>query len=365
MAFLILADGRLFQGQAVGVQGYALGEMIFNTSSSGYQEILTDPSYFGQIINFTVPHIGNVGINKRDNESERIQASGAIFRDFSTCFSNWRAQDSLQNFLVEHKLIALSDMDTRALSLHLREKGRQNGCLVATTDISPEQALALAKNYQSMHGANLIAQVATKERYCYSDPDDSIAHIVVVDCGVKQGILKNLADYPVKISVVPPSIGFNELHAIDPNGILLSNGPGDPESCEALIALVSQLFLLKVPVFGICLGHQILALAAGAKTRKMKFGHHGANHPIKCCKTGAVFISSQNHGFVVDEPSLPENLIVTHRSLFDGTIAGLAHRHAPAFSFQGHPEANPGPNELRVLFKQFIAEVQNAQKHSN
>jgi carbamoyl-phosphate synthase small subunit len=365
MAFLILADGRSFQGQAVGVQGHALGEMIFNTSHSGYQEILTDPSYHGQIINFTVPHIGNVGVNNRDNESQKIHASGAIFRDFSTCFSNWRAQDSLHNFLVNHKLVALSDMDTRALTLHLREKGSQNGCLVATADLSPEQALALAKNYQSMQGANLASQVSTKESYCYRDLEDSIGHVVVVDCGVKQGILQNLAGFPVKISVVPASISFKELQAMNPNGVLLSNGPGDPESCEAVIALASALLLQKIPVFGICLGHQILALAAGAKTRKMKFGHHGANHPIKCCKTGAVFISSQNHGFVVDETSLPESLAITHRSLFDGTIAGLAHQYAPAFSFQGHPEANPGPNELRVLFKQFIAEVQHAQKHSN
>ena len=359
MAFLILADGTIFHGQAVGIQGHALGEMIFNTSQTGYQEILTDPSYLGQIINFTTPHIGNVGVNKMDNESKKIHAAGAIFRDFSTSFSNWRAQDSLHNFLLEHHFIALNDIDTRALTLHLREKGAQNGCLV-TDGTSPESALSLAQNYQPTKGVNLVS---TKESYCYSEPKDYIAHIVVVDCGVKEGILQNLARFPVKISVTPASIQFDELQAMSPQGVLLSNGPGDPKCCESLIHLAVLLLQQKIPLFGICLGHQILALAAGAKTKKMKFGHHGANHPIKCNKTGSVFISSQNHSYVVDELSLPESLMVTHVSLFDGTIAGLAHLKAPALSFQGHPEANPGPNELMVLFKQFIHEVQHAQKH--
>ncbi len=357
MAFLILADGTIFHGQAVGVQGHALGEMIFNTSQTGYQEILTDPSYLGQIINFTTPHIGNVGVNQMDNESKKIHAAGAIFRDFSTSFSNWRAQDSLHNFLLQHHFIALNDIDTRALTLHLREKGCQNGCLV-TDSTSPEKARSLAENHQASKGI-----VSTKESYCYSEPKDYFAHIVVVDCGVKEGILKNLARFPVKISITPASIHFDELQAMSPQGVLLSNGPGNPEYYESVINLAAQLLQQKIPLFGICLGHQILALAAGARTKKMKFGHHGANHPIKCSKTGAVFISSQNHSFVVDEASLPENLLVTHVSLFDGTIAGLAHRHAPAMSFQGHPEANPGPNELMVLFKQFIQEVQHAQKH--
>jgi carbamoyl-phosphate synthase small subunit len=363
MAFLMLADGTIFRGEAIGAPSYALGEMVFNTSQTGYQEILTDPSYHGQIINFTMPHIGNVGVNQEDNESPKIHATGALFRDFSPHFSNWRAQDSLQNFLETHQIVALTGIDTRALTLHLREKGCQAGCIVATDSISPEKALSLAQQHQSRKIAHLAALVSTKEPYLYQEPEHSSAHVVVVDCGVKNGILKTLAQYPIKISVVPQSISLKELNAFAPDGVLLSNGPGDPQDCESLIQLTTQLLQQRTPVFGICLGHQILALAAGAKTKKMKFGHRGANHPIKCCKTGSVFISSQNHGFVVDESSLPKDLEITHISLFDGTIAGLNHRQAPAFSFQGHPEANPGPNELRVLFKQFITEVHHAQKH--
>lgn len=365
MAFLILADGTLFQGEAIGAFSYAVGEMVFNTSHTGYQEILTDPSYHGQIINFTVPHIGNVGVNQDDNESNKIHAAGAVFRDFSEHFSNWRAQDSLNNFLLKHNVVALRGIDTRALTLHLREKGSQNACLVTTTTITAEKALSLAQCCPSMQGANLAALVSTKAPYLYHDPQGSKAHVVVVDCGVKQGILKSLAQHPVKISVVPQSITLAELKALSPHGVLLSNGPGDPESCDSVIQLTAQLLQQQIPVFGICLGHQILALAAGAKTKKMKFGHHGANHPIQCCQTGAVFISSQNHGFVVDDASLPSHLEITHTSLFDGTIAGIRHRQAPAFSFQGHPEANPGPNELNLLFQQFIHEVQHAQKHSH
>lgn len=361
MAFLMLADGTIFRGEAIGTPSHALGEMVFNTSHTGYQEILTDPSYHGQIINFTMPHIGNVGVNQEDNESEKIHATGVLFRDFSTHFSNWRAEDSLQNFLINHQIAALTGIDTRALTLHLREKGSQTGCIVTTDTITPEKALYLAQHHQSR---SLAALVSTKEPYLYQDPDkSSSAHVVVVDCGVKKGILKTLAQYPIKISVAPESISMKELNAFAPDGVLLSNGPGDPEHCESVIQLTTQLLQRQIPIFGICLGHQILALAAGAKTKKMKFGHRGANHPIKCCKTGSVFISSQNHGFVVDESSLPSDLEITHISLFDGTIAGLRHRQAPAFSFQGHPEANPGPNELMVLFKQFINEVQHAQKH--
>ncbi|CDZ77983.1 Carbamoyl-phosphate synthase small chain [Legionella massiliensis] len=362
MAFLILADGSLFQGQSVGVSGYALGEMVFNTSHSGYQEILTDPSYLGQIINFTVPHIGNVGVNEADNESTQIHAAGAIFRDFSSTYSNWRAEESLHNLLIRQELIALSDIDTRALTLHLRENGSQNGCLVSNDELSPEKALLMAQNFQSMKGANLASQVSTREPYIYKDPQVPIGHIVVIDCGVKEGILQNLAAFPVKITVVPVSTTFEELLSLAPDGLLLSNGPGDPESCDSVIKLARQALQQKLPTFGICLGHQIMALAAGAQTKKMKFGHHGANHPIQCCQTGTVFISSQNHGFVVDERTLPETLAITHVSLFDGTIAGLSHRSAPAFSFQGHPEASPGPNELRVLFQQFIQLLTNNGK---
>ncbi|WP_412754813.1 glutamine-hydrolyzing carbamoyl-phosphate synthase small subunit [Legionella donaldsonii] len=363
MAFLILADGTLFQGKAIGAKTHALGEMVFNTSQTGYQEILTDPSYFGQIINFTTPHLGNVGVNQADHESEKIHAAAAVFRDYSPHYSNWRAQDSLENFLLKHHIAALTEIDTRALTLHLREQGSQNGCIVTVDSITPDQALSMLQSAPAMEGSNLATLVSTKKAYLYADPIDALAHIVVIDCGVKTAILKTLATYPIKISVVPDTISFSELTRFSPDGVLLSNGPGDPESCESVIHLASQLLEQQIPIFGICLGHQILALAAGAKTRKMKFGHHGANHPIKCCKTGTVFISSQNHGFVVDEHSLPEHLITTHISLFDGTIAGLAHRNAPAFSFQGHPEANPGPNELMILFQQFFHEVQYAKKH--
>ncbi|MFA5959589.1 MAG: glutamine-hydrolyzing carbamoyl-phosphate synthase small subunit [Tatlockia sp.] len=361
MAFLMLADGTLFHGKAVGISGYALGEMVFNTALSGYQEILTDPSYLGQIINFTAPHIGNVGVNAADSESPRIHAAGAIFRDFSEHFSNWRAEESLAHFLVKNERVALSSLDTRALTLHLREKGSQQGCLV-TNDLSPEKALLLART-PSITKPCLAAQVTTRQPYVFHDPEASTAHIVVVDCGVKKGILQNLAQFPVKITVVPFSTSFHALQELTPDGLLLSNGPGDPEQCDSVIALTRQALERKIPLFGICLGHQILALAAGAKTRKMKFGHHGANHPIQCCQTGTVFISSQNHGFVVDEQALPETLAITHVSLFDGTIAGLAHRTSPAFSFQGHPEANPGPHELAVLFQQFIHEVHHAKKY--
>lgn len=363
MAFLILNDGTLFEGVSVGATTHAFGEVVFNTAQTGYQEILTDPSYFGQIITFTSPHIGNVGVNNEDCESVKVHASGMILREFSNTFSNWRAQGSLQDFLKHQKIVALSEIDTRALTLYLREKGSQTACISATDTLSPEMAFSFLKEYSS--STESARQVSTQKTYEFAAPEHYKAHIVVVDCGAKTSILRSLAHYPVKITVVPYDITYDELLAYHPNGVLLSNGPGDPQSCLPVIHLANTLLQHKVPLFGICLGHQIMALAAGAKTRKMKFGHHGANHPIQCHQSGKVFISSQNHGFVVDEASLPSWVTITHTSLFDGTIAGLAYRHAPAFSFQGHPEANPGPNELLVLFEQFINQVQHGKKYAN
>jgi carbamoyl-phosphate synthase small subunit len=360
MAFLMLADGTCFHGIAVGAKTHAVGEVVFNTSLFGYQEVLTDPSYFGQIINFTSPHIGNVGINHKDHESQQVHATGAVFKSFSEHYHHWQARDHLGNFLVQQNIVAISNIDTRALTLHIREHGSQSGCIVATDAVSPEQALCFAQEKMAMPLDNESASVSTKASYCYAASPDQRAHVVVIDCGVKAGILKSLASYGVKITVVPQSVQMKELNRLQPDGILLSNGPGDPRACVSLIQLTSELLQAQLPIFGICLGHQILALAAGAHIKKMKFGHHGANHPIKCLQSGTVFISSQNHGFVVDEASLPSCLTVTHVSLFDQTIAGVEHQSSPAFSFQGHPEANPGPKELGMLFKKFIEQVHHA-----
>jgi carbamoyl-phosphate synthase small subunit len=360
MAFLMLADGTCFYGTAVGAKAHAVGEVVFNTSLFGYQEILTDPSYYGQIINFTSPHIGNVGINHLDYESQQVHATGAVFKSFSDCCNHWQAGGNLGDFLLQQNIVAISDIDTRALTLHLREYGSQFGCIVANDAITLEQARFFAQEKMAMPLENASALVSTKESYCYAAPSNHQAHIVVIDCGVKAGILKSLAGYGVRITVVPESIQINELNRLQPDGVLLSNGPGDPQTCISLIQLTRELLQAQIPIFGICLGHQILALAAGANIKKMKFGHHGANHPIKCLQTETVFISSQNHSFVVDEASLPICLNITHVSLFDKTIAGLEHKGSPAFSFQGHPEANPGPKELVMLFKKFIDRVHHA-----
>lgn len=360
MAYIMLADGTCFYGEGVGVNAFAVGEMVFNTSLFGYQEILTDPSYKGQIINFTSPHIGNIGINQLDHESQRVHAKGAVFNALSKHYNHWQAHQSLGDFLIEQEIVALSNVDTRALTLHLREHGSQAACIVSTETMLPETALGLAQ--EALLGAlvNEAALVSTEQTYCYADSSGNQAHIVVIDCGVKKGILQALAQYNLKITVVPYSIPLDEINALNPDGILISNGPGDPRACVSLIKTASALLTMNIPIFGICLGHQILALAAGAHIKKMKFGHHGANHPIQCLETGAVLISSQNHGFVVDEESLPSHIQVTHLSLFDQTIAGLQYQDSRVFSFQGHPEANPGPKELGLLFKKFIEGVHHA-----
>jgi carbamoyl-phosphate synthase small subunit len=341
MAYLLLADGTIFNGHSVGAEKDTLGEVVFNTSHLGYQEILTDPSYLGQIINFTSPHIGNVGINPDNFESNIIHARGAIFRASSNFVSHWQAQVSLSHFLKEHDIPALSDVDTRALTLHLREHGSQMGCIV-TTDLPVETAM---ESMRSMEFSS--SSITTQIPYVYSSPKEATSHLVVIDCGVKAGILQSLKAYPVKITVVSATISLAEIHALEADAVLLSNGPGDPRHHVGLIQLTKALLAEQMPLFGICLGHQILALAAGGVIKKMKFGHHGANHPIQCLQTGSVFISSQNHSYVVDESLLPSCFNITHISLFDRSIAGLEHKDSPAFSFQGHPEANPGPNELR------------------
>jgi carbamoyl-phosphate synthase small subunit len=356
MAYLLLADGTIFKGHSIGAEKHTVGEVVFNTSHLGYQEILTDPSYLGQIINFTSPHIGNVGINQGNFESDIVHARGAIFRSGSNFVSHWQAKGNLHNFLKQHEVSALSDIDTRALTLYLREHGSQTGCIVTST-LPIEKAMELIKEQEVNQS---ISSITTQTPYVYASPVHCKAHLIVVDCGVKAGILQSLKAYPVKITVVPATITFNEIQALQPDGVLLSNGPGDPRHCISLIQLTKTLLQEKTPLFGICLGHQILALAAGGVIKKMKFGHHGANHPIQCMKTGSVFISSQNHSYVVDESLLPGCFNVTHISLFDRTIAGLEHKEYPAFSFQGHPEANPGPQELKFLFKKFIQKVHYA-----
>jgi carbamoyl-phosphate synthase small subunit len=360
MAYILLADGTKFYGTSVGYDSYAVGEIVFNTSQTGYQEILSDPSYYGQIITFTAAHIGNVGVNDDDYEALNVGAFGAIFKNFSELCSNWRAKETLKTFLIKHKLVAITDVDTRAITLHLRDHGSQNACIMSC-DMAEDEAHKLIKNHPSFSDWHAVERVQTKESYVYkTSPHKNAAKIVVIDCGVKLSILHMLAQHNVNITVVPESITAQELFALQPNGVLLSNGPGDPTVCHNAINLAKVLLEKKIPTFGICLGHQILGIAAGACTKKMKFGHHGANHPIKCIESGTVAISSQNHGYVIDELTLPNNLHVTHTSLFDGTIAGLSYGHAPALSFQGHPEAGPGPHDLTYLFEEFMKRVQNA-----
>lgn len=355
MAYLLLADGTCFKGISIGAEKQTVGEVVFNTSHWGYQEIISDPSYLGQIINFTSPHIGNVGINAGNFESDAIHAHGAIFREHATFVSHWQAKDNISHFLKQQGIPALSQVDTRALTLHLREHGSQLACLVPG-DLPKDEA----STYLQEAAFDTIKSIGTSFPYVYSEPLSFKAHILVVDCGVKKGILQALKNHPVKITVIPSTLSLEAILQLHPDGILLSNGPGDPRHYSSLVQLTQQLLAHKIPLFGICLGHQILALAAGGLIKKMKFGHHGANHPIQCMKSGAVFISSQNHNYVVDEDTLPSCLAVTHISLFDRSIAGIEHTEYPAFSFQGHPETNPGPHELAHLFTQFIGKVNHA-----
>jgi len=377
-ALLALEDGSLFYGKSIGVDGQTVGEVVFNTAITGYQEILTDPSYYQQIVTLTQPHIGNVGTNAEDEESSKIFASGLVIRNLPFLASNWRSSESLDVYLQRNKMISIADIDTRRLTRILREKGAQKGCIVAGK-INEQTAIEAARGFPGLLGADLAKVVSTQESYEWSQGTWSLKHglpearsakkssnnktfnVVAYDFGVKRNILRILAESGCHLTVVPAQTPASEVLAKKPDGVFLSNGPGDPEPCDYAIAAISELVASNIPVFGICLGHQLLSLAMGAKTVKMKFGHHGANHPVQCLETQRVMISSQNHGFTVDEASLPETLRATHRSLFDGSLQGIHHNKFPAFGFQGHPEASPGPHDIRPLFEHFI-ELMRASK---
>ncbi|MDC7711251.1 glutamine-hydrolyzing carbamoyl-phosphate synthase small subunit [Vogesella indigofera] len=364
-AILALADGTLFKGVAIGANGHTVGEVVFNTAMTGYQEILTDPSYTRQIVTLTYPHIGNVGANSEDTESGAVFASGLIIRDLPLLHSNFRAEESLSDYLKRNNVVAIADIDTRKLTRILREKGAQPGCIMAG-DIDEAKAIELARGFGSMAGQDLAKVVSCKEAYSwttrewrlgqgYVEQTETPFHVVAYDFGVKRNILRMLAERGCKLTVVPAETPAKEVLALKPDGVFLSNGPGDPEPCDYAISAIRDILDTKLPVFGICLGHQLLGLATGGKTSKMKFGHHGANHPVQDLDSGRVMITSQNHGFQVDEASLAANVRITHRSLFDQTVQGIALTDRPAFSFQGHPEASPGPEDVAYLFDRFIS----------
>lgn len=368
-ALLALADGTLFRGISIGVSGRTVGEVVFNTAMTGYQEVMTDPSYERQIVTFTYPHIGNTGVNPFDEESGRVHAAGMVIRNLSMLPSSWRSQESLGDYLRRHAVPGIAGIDTRRLTRLLREKGAQNACLVAGKDIDEQAALAAARGFPGLVGMDLAKVVSTAEPYSWRhgsvdidvasaplrDDLDARFHVVAYDFGVKRNILRLLVDRGCRVTVVPAQTAAAEVLALRPDGVFLSNGPGDPDPCKYAIGAIRDLLDARMPLFGICLGHQLLALAGGARTVKMKFGHHGANHPVIDLETETVFITSQNHGFAVDEASLPAHLCATHRSLFDGSLQGIRHRERPAFGFQGHPEAAPGPHDIRPLFDRFIA----------
>jgi len=363
-AYLVLEDGTIFQGISIGADGTTEGEVVFNTSMTGYQEILTDPSYCKQIVTLTYPHIGNVGVNQEDWESKKLYSAGLVIRDLPVTTSSWRSEQSLQDYLISHNIVAIANIDTRSLTRRLREKGSLNG-VIATGEVNIDELLKQAKSFAGLKGMDLAKEVSTEKAYAwregvwsikdgYAANVDSKYKVVALDYGVKHNILRILTDLGCEVEVLPAQTSFAELSALKPDGVFLSNGPGDPEPCDYAITMIKQVIDAKIPSFGICLGHQLFGLACGARTVKMKFGHHGANHPVKDLETGRVMISSQNHGFAVDEDSLPETLIPTHRSLFDGSLQGVRHRDVPAYSFQGHPEASPGPHDVRELFQPFI-----------
>ena len=365
-AVLALEDGTVFRGESVGADGCAVGEVVFNTAMSGYQEILTDPSYCRQIVTLTYPHIGNTGTTPEDDESDGVYAAGLIIRDMPFLHSNWRARESLPEFLERRKVVAISGIDTRRLTRIIREKGAQAGCLLTGTH-DASRALEEACGFPGLKGMDLAKVVSTEQAYEWKDsvwrhaqegtrPRPASTHrVVAYDFGIKRNILRLLVAHGCQVTVVPADTPADKALALDPDGIFLSNGPGDPEPCDYAIEATRSFLAKKIPVFGICLGHQILGLAAGGKTVKMKFGHHGANHPVQELESGRVMISSQNHGFAVDEDSLPSNALATHRSLFDGSLQGIKLTDRLAFSFQGHPEASPGPHDLSPLFKRFVA----------
>ncbi len=367
-AILALEDGTVFHGTSIGADGQTIGEVVFNTAMTGYQEILTDPSYCRQIVTLTYPHIGNTGTNSDDMESQKIHASGLVVRDSTMLTSSWRSERTFSDFLKLGDTVAIADIDTRKLTRIIREKGAQSGCIM-TGDPDPKTAVQHARKFPGIAGMDLAKFVTTDGAYqwCHGTTfgrkplvlSRRIApyHVVAYDFGVKRNILRILSDLDCRLTVVPATTPAEEVLELTPTGIFLSNGPGDPEPCDYAIEAIRAFLDTEIPIFGICLGHQLLALAAGAKTVKMKFGHHGANHPVQDLATGQVMITSQNHGFAVDEESLPDNVEPTHRSLFDGTLQGIALADKPAFSFQGHPEASPGPHDLVPLFERFIAHM--------
>lgn len=376
-AILALEDGSVFRGRSIGAAGQSSGEVVFNTAMTGYQEILTDPSYCQQMVTLTYPHIGNTGTNPEDVESTQVWAAGLIIRDLPLLASNWRMTETLSGYLVRNGVTAIADIDTRRLTRILREKGAQNGAIIAgpaaATEGAVEAALAAARAFPGLKGADLAKVVSVTDKYEWTEGSWTLDKgyvtptaapqfkVVAYDFGVKHNILRLLADRGCEVTVVPAQTSAADVLAMNPDGIFLSNGPGDPAPCDYAIAAIAEFLNTDIPVFGICLGHQLLALASGAQTLKMKFGHHGANHPVQDIDSGRVMITSQNHGFAVDEASLPANLRVTHKSLFDGSLQGIHRTDKPAFSFQGHPEASPGPNDAQPLFDHFI-ELMQARK---
>ena len=372
-AVLVLADGTAFRGRSIGAHGTAVGEVVFNTAMTGYQEILTDPSYCRQIVTLTYPHIGNTGVNDEDDESRRTYVEGLVIRDLPRLHSSWRAQTDLSSYLKQHNVVGIAGIDTRKLTRILREKGAQNGCLMGG-DVDVETALKQAREFPGLAGMDLAKVVTTDKPYewsvgswqlgkGYERVDNPRFHVVAYDYGVKRNILRMIVDRGARVTVVPAQMPAREVLRMKPDGVLLANGPGDPEPCDYAIEAIGEILdATRVPVFGICLGHQLMGLASGAKTMKMKFGHHGANHPVKDIDTGRVVITSQNHGFAVDPESLPHTLRPTHVSLFDGSLQGLARTDRPAFCFQGHPEASPGPHDIGYLFDRFAKLMDDARK---
>ncbi|MGY2223947.1 glutamine-hydrolyzing carbamoyl-phosphate synthase small subunit [Pseudomonas gingeri] len=370
-AILALADGSIFRGEAIGADGQTVGEVVFNTAMTGYQEILTDPSYAQQIVTLTYPHIGNTGTTPEDIESDRVWSAGLVIRDLPLVASNWRNTMSLSDYLKANNVVAIAGIDTRRLTRILREKGSQNGCIMVGDNISEEAAIAAAQGFPGLKGMDLAKVVSTKEKYEWRstvwdlktdshatlEAADLSYHVVAYDYGVKYNILRMLVERGCRVTVVPAQTPASDVLALQPDGVFLSNGPGDPEPCDYAIQAIKDVLETEIPVFGICLGHQLLALASGAKTLKMGHGHHGANHPVQDLDTGVVMITSQNHGFAVDEATLPGNVRAIHKSLFDGSLQGIERTDKSAFSFQGHPEASPGPNDVAPLFDRFINEM--------
>lgn len=369
-ALLALEDGTVFYGESIGIEGETVGEVVFNTAMTGYQEILTDPSYSRQIVTLTYPHIGNVGTTHEDAESSAVHSAGLVIRDLPLVASSWRNELSLEDYLKQNKVVAIADIDTRKLTRILREKGAQSGCIVAGDNLDEAAAIKEAQSFAGLKGMDLAKEVTTDSQYEWKQgswtladglPEDSKDlpfHVVAYDFGVKTNILRMLADRGCRLTVVPAQTPATDVLSMNPDGVFLSNGPGDPEPCDYAIKAIQEILPTKIPTFGICLGHQLLSLASGAKTVKMKFGHHGANHPVQDIEGQQVMITSQNHGFAVDEDSLPDNLTATHRSLFDGSLQGVHRTDVPAFSFQGHPEASPGPHDVAPLFDHFIELIQ-------